>query len=372
MSPPDFFTPTKHMEALDIHLDLIECLKRPSQHKYWEYMLGAEEGVFQTQYEANPEWGDLESGELACANEAIRLSYSPTYWISAPILHLIGENVGLLPEDARIHPWDLVTQRGFAWFDHPVEFLDRHDRICTIRGVSWAVTPSQMRSGMDQNGELMRVPAFMLTLYSDTLAPGADEYWAESEEQELGYLRKIRQTMGRLAMFSHQTRPWVEAVLDDEGKDGYNIHAEGISKRYNLNEDVSIPPNLTLLMGSDSVDSWLRSFFLVIGQRLTSTVRPNGLIRRRMHRRKTPEWGDVRVIDLRRYTESGEPQEGSDDDWWVDWTHRHRVRAHWRRCWVKDPETGERQPVWRPVKGYIRGPDHLPVVERDDVFRGVR
>ena len=83
-----------------------------------------------------------------------------------------------------------------------------------------------------------------------------------------------------------------------------------------------------------------------------------------------PDWGDVRTIDLRRVEYLGEERDPDDmdDEAWTRWTHRWRVNPHWRRQWYPS----ENRHKWILIDTYIKGPEHLPLVEKDDVYRVVR
>lgn len=368
--PKAFFTPTKHMDALDAHLDLIEHLMRPAYTDYWGHMLQKQResgAALAGEYES-PEGWDMTEGESAVANEIMTLRYAPTYWISPNVIDLVAENVDMLPDDARIHPYDLVTQRGFAYFDHPVELLDKNDKIVTLRAMSWAVVVTQIRH-KTPHGDVGRSPGMTITFYSDIGEPGADEFYSDLTEQER---RTMIATYGRLQMYHHVTYPWQA----DEELDRLSIPVDfGVDKRagWSPHEDIPVDPDLVMSFGTDHGGRWMQSLFIVIGQRLMSRVKPARNIRKRMERREAPDWGEVRVIDLRRYTDTGspKPEREQDDDWWHGWSHRHRVKAHWKRFWIKGPD-GEKRRVWRPVKSYVRGPDHLPLIEKDDVYRAVR
>ena len=395
MSRQSPFTPTQHMVALDAHLDLMERLQRGDKtSEYWGSMLDHQRqdledalggGVgLDPQYRAGEGWEDVPEGAVAAVHESIRLSYSPTYWIASNVVDLIHDNISTLPDEVGVHPFDLVTQHGFAYFEEPAELLDRNHRICSVKAVSWAVVPSQVRTRM-ADGSIGLAPAMTVTFYSDLRDFGNDALYNEMSDRDR---ENIIATFGPLQMLAHTIHPW---VVDESDRTLLQVEVndfrEGIEKRsYRFGEEIPVHPDLVLMLknpphvleaggeDSDNFGTWLTSFFLVIGQRLVSRVKPNRNIRRRMERREAPDWGEIRVIDLRRYTDQGvlkERHKDQPEDWWHNWSYRHRVKSHWRRCWVKGPD-GEKRLVWRPVKSYIRGPDHLPVIERDDVYRAVR
>lgn len=85
-----------------------------------------------------------------------------------------------------------------------------------------------------------------------------------------------------------------------------------------------------------------------------------------LRRAKMKDTG-VSVITLRNIEYIGDnyPENG---DRIVDWSHRWRVRGHYRR--IRDRKTGQEKMVW--VKSHIKGPDGKPIRETEKVYALIR
>lgn len=109
---------------------------------------------------------------------------------------------------------------------------------------------------------------------------------------------------------------------------------------------------------------WLYAFWSLCNQRI-GHGRASRHARRRFMRvipAPAPNFGDVRIITLRRYTMGdtgmGEPT------YTKEWSHRWVVNGHWR--WQPHgPGRKERKLIWIPP--FIKGPDNKPLIVRDDV-----
>jgi hypothetical protein len=73
-------------------------------------------------------------------------------------------------------------------------------------------------------------------------------------------------------------------------------------------------------------------------------------------------WTEVKVIALRSIKQLR--REPNIDPAVIMWTHRWRVRSHIRR-W-RDKTTGELRTT--TVGSYIKGPESMPLIEKDSVF----
>jgi hypothetical protein len=79
-----------------------------------------------------------------------------------------------------------------------------------------------------------------------------------------------------------------------------------------------------------------------------------------------PNFGDVRVIDLRRYAMRAGEQVGSEDpDYARQWSHRWVVSGHWHTYWAGP---GKTEKIVKWLDPYVKGPSDKPLILRDDVF----
>ena len=95
---------------------------------------------------------------------------------------------------------------------------------------------------------------------------------------------------------------------------------------------------------------------------------PNRDYRRRWERTVTtpPNYGDVRVVTLRRSAQAG-PAE-SDELFGREFSHRWIVRGFWRNQWY--PSEGVHRLIW--IDSYVKGPEDKPLIIKDSVYEVVR
>jgi hypothetical protein len=109
------------------------------------------------------------------------------------------------------------------------------------------------------------------------------------------------------------------------------------------------------------------TFWTLIQQRigLPQKVRMSRAARRRAEREMAfpPEFGEIRVIALRRVNRHSFDDRDSDSEG-VDWSHRWIVGGHWRNQWY--PSIDDHRQIW--INPYIKGPDDKPFVPRDTVW----
>jgi hypothetical protein len=98
-----------------------------------------------------------------------------------------------------------------------------------------------------------------------------------------------------------------------------------------------------------------------MGEQIPRVAFPDRPLRRRLLRAHSP-LSEVKVVELRTMEGS---HERSENPQLVMWSHRWRSRGHWRH--YQNKLTGEVVKItW--VNGSVKGPEHLPLVEKDTVF----
>lgn len=97
--------------------------------------------------------------------------------------------------------------------------------------------------------------------------------------------------------------------------------------------------------------------------------RPSRAYRRRWEQRVTaaPNYGDVRVVTLRRSSGGGQTED-VDDEFGPEWSHRWVVRGHWRKQWYASE--GVHRMIW--ISPFVKGPVDKPLIVKDRVFEVVR
>jgi hypothetical protein len=119
--------------------------------------------------------------------------------------------------------------------------------------------------------------------------------------------------------------------------------------------------------GDEDVFANIFTFWTLIQQRigLPQKVQMSRAARRRAEREMAfpPEFGEIRVIALRRVNRHSFDDRDSDSEE-VDWSHRWIVGGHWRNQWY--PSISDHRQIW--INPYIKGPDDKPFVPRDTVW----
>jgi hypothetical protein len=109
---------------------------------------------------------------------------------------------------------------------------------------------------------------------------------------------------------------------------------------------------------------WMLSFWALCTQHIEYHPAPRAA-RRRQERagvNPAPDYGDIRVIVLRRRTITPEGHVPTETE--VYWSHRWMVSGHWR--WQAHG-AGRAQRRWTWIAPYVKGPDNMPLIIKDDV-----
>lgn len=121
-------------------------------------------------------------------------------------------------------------------------------------------------------------------------------------------------------------------------------------------------------------NTFIRKFLFAVWRLIREEVavvepfRPDRHAARRIAR-QAPNFGDLQIVRLRRIydplCELTEDERGERLRLEREWSHRWRVREHWawRAC---GPNRSERRLV--KIESYVKGPEHLPFVEKDKVY----
>ncbi|MEU1787142.1 hypothetical protein ABZ553_14955 [Streptomyces sparsogenes] len=239
------------------------------------------------------------------------------FFIAQPMADLALESAKSLPR-FRLAPEDLPSKRGFAYLGSGA--FQAVDSVQPAAAVHWA-----------EHGQEV-----IFSLYADTalmvrslLATGG----CTPDQAEAH-----RRLVGKLSPMAFEARiPY--GLTDDEVVDG----AVG-------DDDLLIRA--------------FRSAWLLMQQPLAeaSDVEPDRATTKRL-RRAGHEPRPVRVIQLRRPKDAGEPGDGS-----RDYHHQWIVRGHWRNHW--HPKRQVHRPVW--IAPHVKGPEGAPMIGGEKVYEWKR
>lgn len=202
---------------------------------------------------------------------------------------------------------DLFIPAGFLLLPAPLAFHDVHDKLVTIRAVSWMRHPVSYAGG--------RADGIHVANWARAGDP--TDY-----DDGLGF--KLPYDLTLLA-----------------------FHPMALGK---------LPPS------DDSTREWwaaLQTIWRLAAQIVPAVERPERAARRNAKRAGLVE--HVHVVRLPRHQPpSGEPGSGAA----INYSHRFVVRGHWRNQWY--PSIRAHRQVW--ISPYVKGPDDRPLVVKERAF----
>lgn len=269
------------------------------------------------------------TGDTFAQVESMRLDRSPTYFVSPPMADTIAWASRTWPGQ-HLQADDLPSEYGFVYLEKPVVVKDVHMRIIVVRAMSWGPAARE--------NDPWHPAGVSVTFYSDISDPRDPESPGLMKMRERGKLPLL--SMFHVSKWVWREHPPEIPRTEDQ------VEAEGGS-------DVPL-----------SMHDWILAFWTIVQQEIVVMPRahiPRGLMRRALRIAQAPEFGDVRVVLLRRAHKRGEEHDGEGQE--RLWSHRWLVRGHWRRLHAGTPE--ERL-TW--VMEHVKGPEHLPLILKDNIF----
>jgi hypothetical protein len=241
------------------------------------------------------------------------------------------------------YPEDLPCPFGFMWLAKPVYTLDIRGRMMGTRAITWAV----------QEGGVV------LSFFTDK----HDEYDEVNVE--------LKERMGKRypAQEPELSLNHIQPVVWGDKTPLSYIDTEELVAKYKASmrpTHLDDPPSDVDKMVASEEEHFALCRFVVacwewMGYQLPAMHLPHRQMARRLGRSNL-EYNQVLVIDLQATEPSHTPPATHQV---VEWHYRFRSRAHKRRYVNK--KTGE---VWYgDVRGCIKGPEHLPLIEKDVLYK---
>jgi hypothetical protein len=251
---------------------------------------------------------------------------------------------------------DLITPRGFIYFERPFVIPDRFDEPTTIAGASWqrlfsSSTPKKAAAverqivewGSDnlvdlENKLLLADPdiqawGISLTLYADMYG------YLPGEKEENTHANKIRELYPAPSlppMIPLHLTPWYFKMTFDGNEWDENGRPTGAEWWWRI----------------------IQTTFRLMQQRISVKHRqlPERTARREAKRIGARPETEIVVVRLRR--EKGETKEPTGES--ANYSHRFIVGGHWR----KQPYTS--LGIWRQIwiSPYVKGPEDKPLIVR--------
>jgi hypothetical protein len=287
-----------------------------------------------------------EHDEALAESLAEALNVASTFWVDEHSTGMIGTAAETVPYHPQLSIHDLPAEAGWVVFEHPFEIIDMHDKLMRIGALLWWKSSMVVH---DAEGTTVHVPLVNMLWWSDPL----DRKDAYSSD----HIEKWGEDLLRSVTSGWVPSAWFFMPLDGE-QAGELAAIEGVDSAV-----------LSLQHGEDgwkeadchrlSLAFWI---FTTQVLHVTSHRPYRALQKRALKFGRIAE--DIRVVTLRRkqYHSDEDPIETD-----VLWTHRWTVKGHWRRIHTNDGHT--RLTYVRP---HIKGPDHLPLILKDSIFKVTR
>jgi hypothetical protein len=261
---------------------------------------------------------------------------------------------------------DIMTPRGFLYFEEPLLIPDRHGRPLEIKAVAW----SQQYSMEAEDREKLdaRVAAFAERSEAGAVfgprfvASEMDAMVADGLIDPHGLLVAIyseRETYLENAGSRLNADPkLVEAAYrNTEGTPLVTVHVAPWPY------DTTFEGNETDMAGEPTgAREWwqlLQTTFRLMQQRLAHKgyARPQRARRREATRLGFPRDSEIVIVRLRR--EAGDEPPGEENGE-ANYSHRFIVSGHWRNQWY--PSEKLHRQIW--ISPYVKGPEDKPLIVR--------
>lgn len=246
-------------------------------------------------------------------------------------------------EHETIQPEDPPVDHGFAYFEHNIHIIDGQGKVNSIRAILWSV---------EENG-------VSVVLFSDPRDPLDDI----NHEQVKRFGEDWNADLGcDLPPFHIMNYPW--------GKKIQNLTIEDYSfpPQWDPDQDDAERHARYRKHAKDNVEyqnrfnNFLISLWEFMGEQVPMRMSPDRPMRKRLQRAHSP-LSEVSIIQLRPYDRGPAFNDPDHVPQTVMWNSRWRVREHKRR-WI-DKHGNYRETT---VSAHIKGPEHLPLIEKDRVF----
>ncbi len=290
---------------------------------------------------------------------------TPCYFVKDEMSDLIMFASNKLDDTDLFDETLVPTDKGFVYFEKPLEMQDVRGRQLLINVIVW-------EKGFSAKS---KKPVVAFTCFNDAKRT-PDDVAKKIMETELPHKRGYRSATELLGRFH-----WVHSGNSQHGE----IIGEAL-RSVNADDDTQNLRNITMdengnfaelddeawekykkekLFPFTNVKRLIYTYFLIMSQTLTAKAPEKGdrAQRRRLERENLPS--EVLVIQFRktRYTSADKGEATA-----VNWSHRWIVGGHWRWQPYKDPASGGeiKKRIW--ISPYVKGPDDKPLKTKERVY----
>jgi hypothetical protein len=275
---------------------------------------------------------------------AERLDNAETFFVRSPIIDRLWHftDVYEAHDHEVILPQDLPCPRGYIFLEKPIHLLDARGKVTSVKVILWSE-------------ELRGVTLCQFSDAKDPLDEVNKEEWAQFGREavlsvgEFPLLHLISWTWGRK----------ITNLTPDEFQD-----PEKMARFHSM-----VTPIETYAENMDSYalmtnrfNGFIVSLWEFVQEQIPYRIPADRPMRKRLQRAHS-QLTEVTVIDLRTIDQPPQYQDPDHVPQTIMWAGRWRVREHKRR-WI-DKHGNYRETT---VAAHVKGPEHLPLIEKDRVF----
>lgn len=276
----------------------------------------------------------------------LALDLGETYYVEDHMMGFIADVAESMPEDFALEADDLPSTHGFMYFDTPISTTDRRGKEFLVRAVLWA---------------------------GGTEGFGITEFTFLEEDPELLAEQRRSQSSG-FPMFLPNLVP----LHVDPIRFGHELESPEHFAKVNAHSEEFGTETYWSLYGALWIRRFVAAAFVVMHGKIGRPGRaaPSKRQQREAKRRKRNfDWGDIRVVELRRSLRKEGDADREKVGREVTWTHRWMVHGFWRWQWYPGAEgpcrhCGRTDGAHRRkyIEPYVKGPEHLPYIAKDVVY----
>lgn len=278
-----------------------------------------------------------------------RLDSAETFFVRSPIIARLWDftDVYEAHEHEVVLPQDLPCERGFVYLERPLHILDARGKVTSVKALLW----SEERSGVvisefsDAYDELDEVNQRIQTRDGMSGAESA------KISGELPLLHIVPWAWGtKVQNLTTDDIAGIDDLVDFHGDAG-----KGAEKVYAQHRD-------SYAFSVNRFNAFMISLWEFVQEQIPFRMPADRPMLKRLKRAHSP-LKEVTVVELRPVDRPPHITDPDHVPQEVLWTHQWRVREHKRR-WI-DKHGNYRETT---VSAHTKGPDHLPLIEKDRVY----
>lgn len=273
---------------------------------------------------------------------ADRLNKSETVYVRSNIISRLWDFTDVYETHERetMQRSDIPVEHGFAYLEHSVHIIDGTGKMCSIKGILWSTEPRGV----------------IIVMLSDRRDP-LDDVNLNSEREYPGKQAMVGLDMPPLHIQSYTWGRRITALTVDD----FEISPAKLEQDTQERHDLHKKHAAENVRYQNRFNQFLISLWEFMQEQIPQRMPADRPMRRRLQKAHSP-LSEVTIIQLRPYDQHhyNDPDHVPQT---VIWNHRWTVREHKRR-WI-DKHGNYRETT---VSAHVKGPEHLPLIEKDRVY----